>query len=122
MDPKLHWSTVYATKNHQKVSWYTDHIVESLDYIDALHLPKAASIIDVGGEDSFLVNDLLARGFNKISVLDLSKQALNISWERVGKSGVLVSWIADDVVKYPFQKNDNDLWHHRAVFHFLTST
>lgn len=121
MDTKQHWSDVYSTKDHQKVSWYTDHVADSLDYIESLKLPKTASVIDVGAGASTLVDDLLAREFSKVSVLDISEQALTISRQRLGESGGSVHWIVADVVAHNFPKQEYDLWHDRAVFHFLTN-
>jgi SAM-dependent methyltransferase len=119
MDIKQHWSEVYSTKDHKKVSWYADHVSDSLNYIESLQLPKTASIIDVGAGASTLIDDLLAREFSKVSVLDISEHALSISRQRLGGLEESVTWIVADVVAHDFPKNEYDLWHDRAVFHFL---
>ena len=121
MDPGNHWNGVYATKDHQKVSWYADHVAGSLEFIDALALPpSSASLIDLGGGASTLIDDLLARGYRNITVLDLSSIALQISRDRVGEAGDSVSWVSANVLDYDFPTDSFDLWHDRAVFHFLT--
>ena len=119
MDVQNIWNGVYATKDRQRVGWHSDHLTSSLEYIDALALPPSASLIDLGGGASTLVDDLLARGYKNITVLDLSSIALQISRYRVGQAGDTVSWVAANVLEYDFPTGPFDLWHDRGVFHFL---
>jgi ubiquinone/menaquinone biosynthesis C-methylase UbiE len=81
---------------------------------------RAAKIIDVGGGESTLVDDLLAVGYRDITVLDLSDIALRVAKERLGARGASVRWLHGDVTTYPLVKQTFDIWHDRAVFHFLT--
>lgn len=83
---------------------------------------KSASIIDVGGGESTLVDDLLARGYQNITVLDISQAAIDVTKERLESASENVHWITGDVIKIQLAPRAYDLWHDRAVFHFLTST
>lgn len=121
MDRANHWENVYATKAVDAVSWYREHLDRSLGMIDATGLAPDASIIDVGGGASTLVDDLLARGYLNITVLDISVQALEKTKERLGDSAAKVEFIAADVTEADLPQSSFDLWHDRAVFHFLTS-
>lgn len=117
---KNHWETVYKTKNPNQVSWTQKIPQTSLSFIKALNLPQNASIIDIGGGDSKLVDFLLDRGFTNISVLDISTKALEKAQERLGEKAKLVQWIESDIIDFE-PKTKYDLWHDRAAFHFLTS-
>lgn len=115
---KAHWENIYSTKSLNEVSWYQPTPETSLDFIKKLNLPKDASIIDIGGGDSFLVDNLLALGYTNISVLDISEKAIERAKERLGKEASKVNWIVSDVNDFePTQQFD--LWHDRAAFHFL---
>lgn len=122
MEAKNHWETVYATKSPDAVSWYTPHLRTSMAYIERTGLPASAAIIDVGGGESTLVDDLLDTGHPHLTVLDLSAKALDVCRERLGARGHAVTWLADDVLTHPFAPHAYDIWHDRAVFHFLTTT
>ena len=117
---KNHWETVYETKAPSEVSWTQNLPKTSLDFITSFNLPKNASIIDVGGGDSKLVDFLLDAGFTNISVLDISSKALERAKLRLGEKAELVDWIVSDISDFKPQKKF-DLWHDRAAFHFLTS-
>jgi hypothetical protein len=118
---KEHWEKVYETKQPNEVSWTQKVPTPSLDFIHSYHLPKTASIIDVGGGDSKLVDFLLNEGFEDITVLDISEKAISKAKERLGKNATKVKWIVSDVTEFePPQKYD--VWHDRATFHFLTTT
>jgi|SRR5690554_442896 len=117
---KNHWETVYETKAPSEVSWTQNLPKTSLDFITSFNLPKNASIIDVGGGDSKLVDFLLDAGFTNISVLDISSKALERAKLRLGEKAELVDWIVSDISDFKPQ-NKFDLWHDRAAFHFLTS-
>lgn len=121
MDTKAHWENVYETNAVDAVSWYRQHLDRSLEIIDALGLNADARIIDVGGGASTFVDDLLARGYSNISVLDISQRALEKTKLRLGESALGIDFIAADITSVSLQPNSFDLWHDRAVFHFLTS-
>ena len=116
---KKHWENIYATKGMQEVSWYQKSPQTSLNLISQLQLSKHASIIDIGAGDSFLVDELLKLGYTNISVLDISVNAIKRAKKRLGEFAKNVKWIVTDITEFnPTEKYD--LWHDRAVFHFLT--
>lgn len=117
---KEHWDKVYATKQSHEVSWTQELPKTSLDFVHSFNLPKSASIIDIGGGDSKLVDYLLDEGFENISVLDISEKALDKSKQRLGTKANNVKWIVCDVTQFK-PTTTYDLWHDRATFHFLTS-
>lgn len=120
MDSKQHWDQVYKTKEPNELSWTQEVPRTSLEFIHSVNLPKSASIIDIGGGDSKLVDHLLNEGYENITVLDISENALSRAKERLGEKAKGVKWIVSDVTHFiPQQKYD--LWHDRATFHFLTS-
>jgi 2-polyprenyl-3-methyl-5-hydroxy-6-metoxy-1,4-benzoquinol methylase len=120
MHKKAHWETVYSTKSSDSVSWFQEHAETSLNFIKSLHLEKSAAIIDVGGGASTLVDDLLVDGYLCLSVLDLSKAALETAKKRIGPNSENVQWLEADVTEAQFSKHQFEVWHDRAVFHFLT--
>ena len=121
MQPKDHWEKVYSTKSTTEVSWFQEHADLSLKLIREAGILSSASIIDVGGGASTLVDDLLANGFESITVLDLSRAALAAAGARLGAQSVRVQWKEANVLDVQFPKHGYDVWHDRAVFHFLTS-
>jgi len=121
MDTKSHWEKVYATKLRDAVSWYRAHLETSLTLIDRAASAHAASIVDVGGGESTLVDDLLARGYQNITVLDVSQTAIDVTKKRLGYAAEQVCWLVVDITKVQLAPNTYDVWHDRAVFHFLTS-
>jgi ubiquinone/menaquinone biosynthesis C-methylase UbiE len=121
MGDKAHWEHIYDTKQLDQVSWYREHLDNSLKMILQTGVPKYASIIDVGGGSSTLVDDLLDHGFSDISVLDISGSAIAASKERLGACGSQVHWIETDITTVELPENHFDVWHDRAVFHFLTN-
>jgi len=121
MTTKSHWEAVYETKAADAVSWYAPHLNASLQYIHRAVPSKDAAIIDVGGGESTLVDDLLAAGYGKLTVLDISATALEATQHRLGPSGAAVRWIAADALSADLPAAAFDVWHDRAVFHFLTS-
>jgi SAM-dependent methyltransferase len=120
MDPKAHWDHVYRTKRPAEVSWYRPHLEVSIGLIERAARHHDAQIIDVGGGEATLVDDLLARGYHNLSVLDLSPTALAVARERLGAAAQKVTWLCGDVTTFYFVKHRYDVWHDRAVFHFLT--
>lgn len=119
-DAQDHWEKVYRSKRFDSVSWYAPHLEESLRLITELVPDRHAAIIDVGGGESTLVDDLLARGYVNLSVLDISATAIEFTRNRLGEKARGVTWYAADVTRADFQGRQFDLWHDRAVFHFLT--
>ncbi len=117
---KQHWENIYQTKNPDEVSWTQDCPQTSLDFIHSFDLPKTAAIIDIGGGDSKLVDYLLAEGFENITVLDISKNALARAQKRLGEKSAKVNWIVSDILSFQ-PETAYTLWHDRATFHFLTT-
>ncbi len=117
---KHHWEDVYARKAPDSVSWFQPHAQHSLDLIARAGLGRDAAIIDVGGGASTLVDDLLARGHTDLSVLDLSAAALHAAQARLGDAAAGVTWTEADITTVELPPRRFDLWHDRAVFHFLT--
>jgi len=120
MHSKDHWNKVYSTKATDAVSWFQPHADYSLELIKATGVGRDASIIDVGGGASTLVDDLLANGFTNLTVLDLSATALAAARKRLGSRAGDVQWIEADITKAELPASQYDVWHDRAVFHFLT--
>ena len=119
-DAPNHWNDVYRKKRFDSVSWYAPHLEESLRLITTLCTDPNAAIIDVGGGESTLVDDLLARGYTDLSVLDISATAIDFTKKRLGEQAASVHWHVADITRADFGNRRFDLWHDRAVFHFLT--
>jgi len=117
---KDHWEKVYQSKSPDQVSWFQEHAGKSLEMIRSVRSSLTDRIIDVGGGASTLVDDLLADDCENVSVLDLSEAALNVARTRLGASAVRVGWIAGDIRGVALPEAAFDIWHDRAVFHFLT--
>lgn len=115
-----HWNDVYERKEPDQVTWFQPSLSVSLELIEEIGLSESASIIDVGGGASTLVDDLLERGHSDITVLDLSRNALKATRERLGQRAEQVTWIEGDITATELPEARYDLWHDRAVFHFLT--
>lgn len=120
MHTKDHWERVYTTKPVDGVSWYQQHAEVSLRLIRQASLDRDASIIDVGAGASTLIDDLLVEGYRQITLLDLSAAALAASRARLGSRAGAVRWIEADLLRADLHEHAYDLWHDRAVFHFLT--
>jgi ubiquinone/menaquinone biosynthesis C-methylase UbiE len=121
MQSKQHWEEIYTSKPTDAVSWFQPHASLSLDLIKATGVAKDAGIIDVGGGASTLVDDLLANGYNDLTVLDLSAHAMQAARQRLGKDERMVRWIEADITEVDLPPKRYDIWHDRAVFHFLTT-
>lgn len=121
MDRQSHWQSIFQTRTSLEVSWYQPHLRASLELIGQIGLPPTASIIDVGAGDSTLVDDLLAYGFSQISLLDISSAALDRVRTRLASVAEKITWIEADITQVRLPTNTYDLWHDRALFHFLTS-
>ena len=120
MESKAHWEKVYTTKAPDAVSWYAPHLETSLRFIHQATEDKSASIIDIGGGEATLVDDLLLDGYTDISVLDISQKAINVARSRLGDKAEKVRWYCSDITQATLPQNYFDVWHDRAVFHFLT--
>jgi len=121
MDVQTHWEKIYAEKAPSEVSWYRPHLETSLSLIEQTASGRSASIIDVGGGESTLVDDLLSRGFENITVLDISQNAIDANRKRLGNAAERVHWLVADITKVELDPSAYDVWHDRAVFHFLTA-
>jgi SAM-dependent methyltransferase len=119
MARKDHWETVYSTKASQSVSWFQPQADVSLRLIREA-TDNTAAIIDVGGGASTLVDGLLDAGYRDLTVLDLSGAALAAARARVGDRGAGVRWLEADILHAELSAHAYDVWHDRAVFHFLT--
>lgn len=115
-----HWQRVYATRASDAVSWFQEEAVTSLAMIAAAGLGPEAAVIDVGAGASTLVDQLLGRGFQRITLLDVSDQALDVAKARLGVRSGLVDWVVANITHWTPASAAFDLWHDRAVFHFLT--
>jgi 2-polyprenyl-3-methyl-5-hydroxy-6-metoxy-1,4-benzoquinol methylase len=120
LDRRDHWEGVYRTRQTEEVSWYQASPSVSLEMLDAAGISSSSSVIDVGGGDSLLVDALLARGLTRVTVLDVSQEALDRARTRTGEAGRVVTWLQADVTDPSWQIDAVDVWHDRAVFHFLT--
>ena len=121
MNARDHWETVYRSTAPEAVSWYQAHLEISLDLIRRAATGLSSSIIDVGGGESTLVDDLIAHGFQNVAVLDISPTALDLTRKRIGSTADRISWIAADVTSMSLPRHSIDIWHDRATFHFLIS-
>jgi ubiquinone/menaquinone biosynthesis C-methylase UbiE len=119
-DRHRHWETVYQDKEADAVSWFQPHAASSLRLIENAAPDRNAAIIDVGGGASVLVDNLLDAGYAKLTVLDLAESALTASRARLGTRAAAVNWIAADITEAELPEAAYDVWHDRAVFHFLT--
>jgi SAM-dependent methyltransferase len=121
MSSQQHWESVYGAKAPDQVSWFRPHLETSLSFIERAAPNKAVRIIDVGGGESTLVDDLLARGYHNLTVLDISRTAMDVTKSRLGAAAGRVDWIVAEVTSAELPPHAYDIWHDRAVFHFLTS-
>jgi SAM-dependent methyltransferase len=119
MDRKEHWEKIYREKQPTDVSWFQREPVRSLEWIRSVAPSKEAAIVDVGGGASVLVDRLLDLGYGNVTVLDVSGAALGVSRSRLGTRADRVRWVEADVTRCDADLAC-DVWHDRAVFHFLT--
>ena len=120
MQAKDHWERVYTTKSANAVSWYEEHAEHSLRLIQGTGVGTSADLIDIGGGASTLVDDLLDAGYSRLTVLDLSAAALAAAQKRLGQLASRVQWLEADITTVVLPARAYDVWHDRAVFHFLT--
>jgi SAM-dependent methyltransferase len=114
-----HWEQIYATRSSREVGWYAPHLKTSLKWIAELELATQDPIIDVGGGASTLVDDLLLAGHENLTVLELSESAIGLSRKRLAAECDSVTWLQGDVTQIELPAGYFELWHDRAVFHFL---
>ena len=120
MTIKSHWEKIYKEKSPQEVSWTQEIPSTSITFFNEFNLNKTSPIIDVGGGESKFVDYLIDKGYQDVSVLDISENAINRAQDRLGEKAKNVNWIISDINDFiPHKKYA--LWHDRAVFHFLTS-
>lgn len=117
---KSHWENIYTIKAPTEVSWYQQHPKTSLGLIARTGVEKTAEIIDVGGGASMLVDDLLSESYHHVTVLDIASAALEKSKTMLGERARSVTWMEADITQASLPPSHYDLWHDRAVFHFLT--
>ena len=120
MSTQNHWEQVYQTQAPDAVSWFRPHLERSLALIEKTASNRAMSVIDVGGGESTLVDDLLRVGYRDLSVLDISQVAIDATRLRLGPASDAVTWWVADVTQVALPTARYDVWHDRAVFHFLT--
>ena len=121
MDLKAHWERIYRHNAPNEVSWYSPHLETSVALIEEAAAGFSSSIIDVGGGESTLADDLLARGYTEITVLDISATAIDTSRQRLGSASEKIRWRVADVTQVELEPASYAIWHDRAVFHFLTA-
>jgi SAM-dependent methyltransferase len=120
MSDRGHWDKMYRDKNATGLSWYRPHLEQSIDLIVRTGAGPNASIIDIGAGASTLVDDLLDRGFRHITLVDISDAALEVAKQRLGSRAANVTWRVGDITSVDLPADAYDVWHDRAVFHFLT--
>jgi 2-polyprenyl-3-methyl-5-hydroxy-6-metoxy-1,4-benzoquinol methylase len=121
MDSKKHWESIYTAKAPDEVSWFQREPKISLQLIRRVAPGREAAIIDVGGGASNLVDSLISSGYRNITVLDIALAGLSHAQTRLGRFGRDVRWICTDILQSELPIRSYDVWHDRAVFHFLTS-
>ena len=121
-DLKTHWENVYRTKAPDAVSWYRPHLERSIDLIQRVAANLSSPILDVGGGESTLVDDLLGKGYRDLGVLDISETAIEVARKRLGELASQIHWMVGDVTRAELQPRRYEIWHDRAVFHFLTDS
>ena len=114
------WNNVYKSKKIDAVSWYSSHLEISLELIKKYCPKKDQALVDIGAGRSTLVDDLVSLNYSNLTLLDISEEAIKQTLQRLGKLGSTISVKIGDISTITTQENQFDLWHDRAVFHFLT--
>jgi 2-polyprenyl-3-methyl-5-hydroxy-6-metoxy-1,4-benzoquinol methylase len=114
------WDKIYDANTPDQVSWFRPHLQMSFALIKRAAPDRSASIIDVGAGASTLVDDLITAGYRNLTVLDIASTAIELTKNRLGQAAVALQWLCGDVTKENFPPHSYDVWHDRAVFHFLT--
>ena len=118
---KEHWENIYKTKDHKQVGWYQESPTISLELLKKINAKPSQSIIDVGCGASVLVDNLIDQGYRDIALMDLSGEALSAIKTRLGDRGDIPVYLCGDISKMKLTQSF-DIWHDRAVFHFLTDS
>jgi SAM-dependent methyltransferase len=118
---QAHWESVYTTKGEKEVSWFQETPAPSLELLALIGATGRSAVIDVGGGASRLVDSLVSRGYEGITVLDLSQAALAAAKARIAHKADRIQWIVADVTTWEPART-YDVWHDRAAFHFLTNS
>jgi len=121
MDVRTHWERIYAEKTPDAVSWYAPHLATSLALIEKSATGRSAAVMDVGGGESTLVDDLLVGGYENVTVLDVSQTAIDVCRKRLKEASRRVHWLVADILKAELKPEAYEVWHDRAVFHFLVT-
>ena len=121
METKPHWDQIYSSRSPGEVSWFQEHARVSLELIKRASPSNKSSIIDVGAGASTLIADLLNAGYRNLTVLDISAEAVSVAQQQLSHRQAEVTWIVGDITQTELPSHHFDLWHDRAVFHFLTS-
>lgn len=116
---KNHWENIYQNKNEDEVSWFQKNPDTSIEIINSIKIKKQSKIIDVGSGRSRLFKNLIEQGYNNLTYLDISESAAKKSKIFLGQESKNIEWIVEDVLNFE-PKQNFDVWHDRAVFHFLT--
>lgn len=122
MDAQAHWDRIYTQRASDQVSWYRPHLEASLSLIEQVGGGTSVAIIDVGAGESTLLDDLITRGYSNLTVLDISHAAIAATKMRLGQAAERVHWVTGDITHAELLPASYDVWHDRAVFHFLTSS
>lgn len=125
MDRQQHWRDVYRKKGEDQVSWYQPHATQSVEMLRRAGYDLQGALIDIGGGASTLVDDLWRAGARDLTVLDIAPEALEVARRRLQQQGLAeaaaaVHWLAADITAVELPAQRYDVWHDRAVFHFLT--
>lgn len=120
VDTQAHWERVYGTNAPTEVSWFRPHLETSLALVERVADDRSASIIDVGGGESTFVDDLIHRGYCNVTVMDISQTAIEHTRKRLDSASEQVAWLVADITRAGLPAHSYDVWHDRAVFHFLT--
>lgn len=119
-EKKEHWEKVFATKQENEVSWFQQKPETSINFFIDNAIAKDAKIIDIGGGDSYLIDNLLELGYSNLFLLDISENAIERIKKRLGEKATKVTFIVSDVLDFK-PETTFDVWHDRASFHFLTT-
>lgn len=120
MSNTQHWETIFSTKTPDQMSWTQSSAARSLELIKLSGVKSDASIVDIGSGMSVLIGQLVEAGYKNLTVLDISSSAISKAKDILGQTGPTIKWVVSDILDAKFEKTSFDLWHDRAVFHFLT--
>lgn len=116
MSDQEHWENVSSARAMDQVSWFRPHLEASLALIERAAIDRSASVIEIGGGTSTLVDDLVGRGFHNVTVLDISQVAINLAKQHMGSSAARVEWLHASVTQADLPAHSFDICHDRAVF------